>query len=151
MKSKLFLFFLLWEVDVNWGEWAHQKLIKIDKEGSGGSSLTKNWCTQIVGGPFVPSFWVRMLRDLPSGDARFKTFCHFIKITFTLFYFCPGNCVGTRENKRYRFYWKINFVERKYGDEVFPWNFKSLWKFILVDFKIDFCRYFQYPFFARMC
>ena len=75
----------------------------------------------------------------------------FYKITFTLFHFCPGNCVSTRENKQYRFYWKINFVERKSEDEVFPWNFKPLRKFILVEFKIDFCRYFQNPFFERMC
>ena len=128
------------------------KIGKTWQEGeSGGSVLTKSWWTQIAGGPFVLRLWVSMLRDLLPGDATFKKFCHFIKITFILFHFCPGNCVVTRENKQYRFYWKINFVERKYGDEVFPWNFKVLRNFILVDFKINFCRYFQNPFFARMC
>ena len=112
---------------------------KLDKEGSWGWILTKNWWTQIVGDPFVLSLWVSMLRDLLSGDTTFKKFCHFIKITFTLFHFCPGNYVGRRENKQYRCYWNINFVERKCGDEIFLWNFKALQKFILVD-KIHFLR-----------
>ena len=60
-----------------------------------------------------------MFKDLLSGDATFKEFCYFIKITFTLFHFCPGNYVGRRENKQYGFYSNINFVERKYGDEIF--------------------------------
>ena len=130
MKSELLLFFVLWEVEVSWEQWAHQKLIKRDKEGSGGSILTKNWWSQIVGGPFVLSSGVSMLRYLLSGDITFKNFRHFIKIALTLFHFCPGNCDGTPENKQYRLYWKINFVERKYEDEVFPWNFEALRKFI---------------------
>ena len=83
---------------------------KIDKEGSEGSQ-------------FVLSLWGSMLRNLLSGNATFKKFCHFIKITFILFHCCLGNCVGRREIKQYRFYWKINFVEIKCGDEIFPWNF----------------------------
>ena len=126
-------------------------MIKLDKEGSAGSILTKNWSTQIVDGPFVLNLWVSMLRDLQSGDAAFKKFCHFIKITFTLFHFCSGNCIGTWGKKQFKFYWKIHFVERKYGDEVSQWNFKALQKVILVDFKIDFRRCFQNSFFTRMC
>ena len=46
----------------------------------------------------------------------------------------------TRENKQCRFYWKINLVERNYGDEVSAWIFKDLRKFILVDLKNRFLQ-----------
>ena len=81
------------------------KFDKPDKEWSEGLILTKNWWTQIVDGLFVLSLWVSMRRDLLSGDATFKKFYYVIKITFTLFHFCPGNCVGTWENKQH-------FIER---------------------------------------
>ena len=113
---------------VKWGRGAQEGWI-----------LTKNWLAQIVVNTFVLSLWVSMLRDLLFGDAAFKKFCHFMKITCTLFHFCPGNCVGRWENSQYRFYWKINFFERKYGDEIFPWNFKALQKIVLVE-KIHFCK-----------
>ena len=122
----------------SWRQLRRVGLSKIEKTwqggewGGGGWILTKNWWMQFVGNPFVLSLLVSMLRDLLSGDAIFKKFCHFIKISFTLFHFCPGNCVCRRENKQYRLYWKINFVERKYGDEIFPWNFKPFYFCILI-------------------
>ena len=44
-----------------------------------------------------------MLRNLLSGDATFRKFCHFIPIKLTLFHFYLCNCVGTQENKEHRF------------------------------------------------
>ena len=96
---------------------------KIDKEGSEGSQFWPKMVDANFRDPFVLSLWGSMLRNLLSGNATFKKFCHFIKITFILFHCCLGNCVGRRESKQYRFYWKINFVEIKCGDEIFPWNF----------------------------
>ena len=53
MTSELFLLFLLWEVDVNWGEWAHQK-------------LKKNLTRRGVGGKFWPKTGGRKLWVIPS-------------------------------------------------------------------------------------
>ena len=54
-----------------------------------------------------------MLRDLLFGNATLKTFCHFIKITFGLIYFCLSNCISTRGKKTIYTLLKKTFYRKK--------------------------------------
>ena len=85
MKSELFLLFICTKGTIikNWCQL--------------GRGFVKSWDQGEIKGSCVLSVWVRMLKNLLSEDPTFKTFRHFISITFGLFYFCLSNWVGMRK------------------------------------------------------
>ena len=101
MKSELFLLFICTKGTIikNWCQL--------------GRGFVKSWDQGEIKGSCVLSVWVRMLKNLLSEDPTFKTFRHFIRITFGLFHFCLSNWVGMRKIKNIYTLIKETFCGKK--------------------------------------